>query len=288
MIDVRPSTHALMHVIRSFDSRDGLWDATRTECKKRFSASRTPDKSRIAMCLTAFYISKEDAIIASVWVHSCVDNSFSASIGSRSEALKGKLKYASCSWIELDPADDSIDCGTWSLSEDHVWVCPKPAATGFISFSKPYTDPPQVVLWLKNLCLEKHHNRSIHAYTSNISRSNFALHIDSLAGQNLYGAVVSWIAFPTGMAGVETGYFESQGSTSDPTLRTGNVKFKQGHFTAPPRVVAGISRFQSGNTQDVHIELKTFDVTKEGMKWRFDGGYDTNIDCAGASFIAIE
>lgn len=288
MIDVRPSTQAPMHVIRSFDSRDGLWDATRTECEKRFNALRTPDISRIAMCLTAFYIANEPYIIASAWIHSCVASGFSASIGSRSDTVNGKLKYASCSWIELDPADNSIDCGTWSLREDHAWGCPKVSTTGSISFSKLYTDPPQVVLWLKNLCLEKNHNRSIHAYTSNISRSNFTLHVDSLVNQNLYGAVVSWIAFPAGMAGVETGYFESQGSTSDPTLRTGNVEFKQGHFTAPPRVVAGISRFQSGNTQDVHIELKTFDVTKEGMKWRFDGGYDTNIDCAGASYIAIE
>lgn len=277
-----------MHVIRSFDSREGLWDVGRAESNKAFHTSQAPDISRIAVGLTAFHITKATYLIASARVHSSHGHGFSATIGSRSDGLQGKLKYASCSWVELDPADTSIQCGTWSLNEDHIWTNPKSFTSSSIVFSKCYMQPPQVVLWWKDLFLEGTHNRSVRAYTTNISRSAFTLHIDSLRDQNLYGATVSWIAFPADMAGVETGYFETQGSTGDPTLRTGSFEFKQGRFTAPPRVVAGINRFQSGRLQDVHIELKTFDVTKEGMKWRFDSRHDTNIDCAGASFIAIE
>lgn len=220
------------------------------------------------------------------------DAGFEISITSSTDDVQGYesgIKQASCSWLEIDPQDKDFQFGAFNLIEDHPWNNMKAETLRQIVFEREYPVPPQVVAWVNRFALEISHDRRFHTYADNITSTGFTLHTNSSATEYLYAAGISWVAYPTSRASTYSGTIctPEVNTASAPGSHTGYVAFESGIFTAPPRVMVAINRFQSSKSEDLHLAVRISNITKDGMTWIFTGKGDTKICRAGASFIAL-
>ncbi|KAL0636387.1 hypothetical protein Q9L58_004637 [Maublancomyces gigas] len=247
-----------LQVIRSFSAEDG-GDASAFPCTKTFSTAGEAFLSRFTIGLTSFKIRNSARLIISARITTPEDNGISVTL-SNTEAggYCTDLKSVSCSLLELSEWAVDMQCG---------------ASPGLSVVS--------------GLHLAPFVGRSLRVWVDEITSCSYTLRVYSQATSTIQDVEISWLAYSDERPDLTIGGFEGNWVPGQMSCE-GYLAFKRGCFNAPPRVVVGMTGFKTDESRDLYLSVEVVQVTREGMKWRFDGGQERNIKSATGSFIAFE
>lgn len=202
-----------------------------------------------------------------------------------------KLYYAGSTWLEIPAEDDHFQFGRFGVEDDHPWQKPQLLTTRLIVFPKPYSAPPQVVVWLNKLGMGNAVNERFKIFATHITATGFTLHIDTWGDPMplLDSCRATWVACTAGKAKVFTGTFNTQDMrpANKPQLyNSGYINFGN-TFDAPPRVYMALNSLDVDCKKNLRVIVKASHVSAHGMLWHIDSYSDTILYSAGASFIAL-
>ncbi|KAK4225163.1 hypothetical protein QBC38DRAFT_537972 [Podospora fimiseda] len=196
---------------------------------------------------------------------------------------------AGVSWFRHAANDPDFQSGSWSTTEDHPWDKPKTVTQKQITFPRAYASAPKVIVWLTHIDVNNGANFRVRATVSDITRTGFKLNLDTWADSTLHVATASWIAYPTGKAGVASGSFSTDDvrKWDQPRLLTsGKANFPSGTFTKTPNVIVALNMIDSERWTNLRVKSSASAVNKDGLTWHLDAWADTVLYRAGASYIA--
>jgi len=210
------------------------------------------------------------------------------------DAWAGSILYSGGStWFAVAEDDRYYQFGSFNTLEDHAWDEPQAITKRRIEFVRPYDCPPEVVLWFDFLDMADYRDWRVGATANEIDSTGFTLQIEALGNCALFGGGVSWIAYPAWKGGVVSGRcrteglgIEGQANDSDVLEATGTAKFKGGGFLTTPRVFVAFNMLSVSRGNQMNLEVTIRSVTKSDLTWCIRG-WDTKIDIAEASYIAI-
>ncbi|KAK4163906.1 hypothetical protein QBC43DRAFT_344879 [Cladorrhinum sp. PSN259] len=200
------------------------------------------------------------------------------------------LYSAGVSWFRHASNDPDFQSGSWSTTEDHTWDNPKTVTQKQITFPRAYASAPKVIVWLTKIDVNNGANFRVRATVSDITKTGFKLNLDTWADSTLHVATASWIAYPTGKAGVASGSFSTDDvrTWEQPRLLTeGKTTFPAGTFTKSPNVVVALNMIDSERWTNLRVKSGASSITKDGMTWHLDAWADSVLYRAGASYIAF-
>ena len=193
-----------------------------------------------------------------------------------------RLYSAGCTWLAVPRGHPSFQFGTFHTEQDHIAWNVRHLTSRKIVFGRPYETPPKIVVWLNALDLCRDHNERVMAFATDITTTGFTVHINSWDDTRLFGAGISWFAYPEGFPGICSGSLLPVGGTS------GVVKFEK-KFAKPPRLVlAGLNKLDSDRHGRCSFKIVTEGVSEMGMGIRVEGWGDTVLHSAGVGYLAIE
>lgn len=201
-----------------------------------------------------------------------------------------RLYSATSIWLAMSARDPSYQTGQFSTTEDHPWEQPQLSTSRTIVFTRPYAVPPEIVVWLSMIDMERTRNWRISAFATDVTATGFTININTWDDSLIYEATASWVAYPSGMPGVWSGVYHTYDVRHwDPPqlLTNGTVNFPQGLFQCDPTVLLALNYLDVGYTADLRIRASANPVSHSGMTWHFDGWSDTVLYGAGASYIAF-
>ncbi|KAF8603540.1 hypothetical protein BDV93DRAFT_579642 [Ceratobasidium sp. AG-I] len=198
------------------------------------------------------------------------------------------LYSAGCTWLDVCKHDRDFQFGTYATGE--LSANPNKPSTP-ITFDRPYASVPNIIVWIKDLDLDKGTNYRVKTYATNITRTGFTLNVETWGDTKLYNAGVTWIAHAASRSNIASGGFHT--NEIRPYTETKQqehmkaVKFDK-KFEGKPDVYVGFSQIDSAN--DTNLRLKAFakDVTTEGMNLHINTWFDTVLYQAEASWLAIQ
>jgi len=200
------------------------------------------------------------------------------------------LYSAGCTWMDIAANDRDFQSGSFSTMDDHPWDKPQTTTSRRIDFAKPYAAPPQVVVWLNELDMDKNHNWRVKAYSSDINNTGFTLHIDTWGDTILYSATTSWISHPSNRTNIASGSYNVMDVRpwNAPQLANGKTINFSKTFERTPKVYSALNTLDIDHGHNLRIKMAQTDITNKGMTWHIDSWADTTLYSAGASYIAVQ
>lgn len=200
------------------------------------------------------------------------------------------LYGASCVWLEIAADDPDFQCGSYHTLDYRPWNQPEMLNTRRITFAHPYPVPPTVVTWLTGFDMNREKNWRIRTFATDVSRTEFTLHIDTWGDSVLYTATASWVAYTAGKEGVASGSFNTLSLRSWRNPQSNNSayeRFNGAAFKEPPRVLLAINMLDIDRRDTMRLAVKASSVSAAGMTWHLDSWGNTTLHSAGASYIAF-
>lgn len=233
------------------------------------------------------------------------------------------LFNAACTWLEVEADDPHFQFGSYSTQEHHLAKKPVRANSHLIVFARPYDTPPCVIIWLASFDIPSNNHWRIRTYASEITATGFRIHIDTWGDTVLNSGGATWVAYTADMPDICSGSFSSadnqsllsnepqakgytvagsnmsgkwcnsgfdassSGSGRSKRCHTGHQAFPRGLFTAFPSVIVALSELDVNCCRFLRVRVKTSELSVDGMNWQLEGWVDTDIDSAGASYIAM-
>jgi len=196
--------------------------------------------------------------------------------------LNTKLYRAGCTWLAMPSGHPHFQAGSFGTSEDPAWAPRKHVTHREVVFLHPYEAPPKVIIWLNELDFSVNHNERIMVFATDMTSGGFTAHINSWGGTKLYGAKISWFAYPAGYPGI------CGGTVLPEKGACGVVEFEK-KFTKPPTaVLVGLNKLESDKKSRCSFNIITEGVSEIGMGIRVDGFGDTVLHSAGVSYLVIQ
>lgn len=202
--------------------------------------------------------------------------------------LDTRIYSAGCSWLQILNDDPNFQFGRYSTREDHPHH--QTRTSRLITFPRSYAAPPTVVVMLVGLDMQ--HNRSwrVRTYVTNVTATNFIIHIDTWDNTILHSAAATWIAYPTGLPKVASGTFNTQDvrPLHPAQLNTvGHVSFNHGVFATRPHALLAFNSLDIDCRRNMRVRLDYSNMTTAGMTWHISGWGNTIVYSAGGSYIAL-
>ncbi len=197
---------------------------------------------------------------------------------------------AGCAWLVPPPTDDDFQHGHFATGDDHPPHSPKRQTSRRIAFPRPYAAPPTVIVWLDMLDVDSGANCRVRAYTTDVTRDAFTVHVDTWQNSKLYGAGVYWAAHSAGRRDICSGTFATGDVRhfSKPRLDTSkSLVFTDAEFDAPPQLFLALNSIDVDCYANLRLKVYARDVTSTGMIWHIDGWENTIVYSAGVAFIAV-
>jgi hypothetical protein len=194
-----------------------------------------------------------------------------------------------CAWLRLASEDNDLQTGTFSTMDDHLWYRPQTKTSRRIRFTRPYTEPPTVLVWLNSLDVGKDANCRIKAHASDISIDGFTVNIDSWAETSIYSGRVSFLTFSSGRSDICGGTYTTSDVRNwwDPRPEnSAQISFSK-RFEKPPRVYMALNSMDMQHGRNLRIRLSAENITTTGMTWHIDSWGDTQMYLGGATYVAI-
>lgn len=157
-----------------------------------------------------------------------------------------------------------------------------------IPFASAYTMVPGIVVGLAEVSAACNANVRAKAYTSNIQRDSFKIHIDSWMNTTLYAASCRWLQIEADDMDFQYGSYhtlEDHDWYKYPTQNTRKIKFKR-PYSATPKVVLWLTVIDTGHGSSWRIRSYTTDVTATGFTIHIDSLMDCRLYSAMASWVA--
>ncbi|KAG8845810.1 hypothetical protein FRB96_002269 [Tulasnella sp. 330] len=200
------------------------------------------------------------------------------------------LYSAGSTWLDVAKNDRDFQYGVFSTNDDHPWNQPKTETCRIITFEKPFAEPPKIVLWLKELDIDKSHNWRVKTYADNITKTGFTLHIDTWGDTILYTGTATWIAHPANRTNIASGTYNTMDVRpwNQPRVdNSGHASFGK-TFQKNPLVLTALNWLDIGNTANLRIRALKSNITATGFTWNLDSWGDTTLFSAGASYLAVQ
>ncbi|KAF8453850.1 hypothetical protein BGX38DRAFT_1141376 [Terfezia claveryi] len=204
---------------------------------------------------------------------------FGAHIRSRDDT---RLYRAGCTWLAMPDKHPHFQFGSFSTSDDPAWNAEKHVTHREIVFAHPYEAPPKVVLWFNTLDICCQRNEHIMTFATDVTRTGFTAHINSWGDTRLYGAGISWFAYPDGYPGICSGTVLPETGTYDV------VEFEKKFENTPTAVLVGLNKLESDKRGRCSFNIITEAVSEFGMGIRVEGFGNTVLHSAGVAYIVIE
>ena len=200
------------------------------------------------------------------------------------------LHAAGASWFELSRSYYEYQTGEFSTEDDHPRNKPQLQTSRRINFARPFITPPKVIVFLKQLVMDKSKNCRIETLVSDIEANGFTIHINTWGDSILYRAVASWIAYPGDRPYIFSGTAhtrDARPSDKPQLLNSKSIGFGGVQFWRTPNVFMAINSLDFGCTVNLRIKVKAKNVTPTGLTWRMDSWGDSIFYSAGASILAV-
>ena len=202
----------------------------------------------------------------------------------------GILHAAGASWFELSRSYYEYQTGEFSTEDDHPWDKPQLKTSRRINFARPFITPPKVIVFLKQLDMDKRKNYRIKTLVSGIEANGFTIHIDTWLDSILYRAVAGWIAYPGDRPYIFSGTvntIDARPGIKPQLLNSGLIGFGGAQFWRTPNVFMAINSLDFGCSANLRIKVKAKNVTPTGLTWRMDSWGNSIFYSAGVSILAV-
>lgn len=201
-----------------------------------------------------------------------------------------KLYSAGYSWLELAPGYLEYQAGEFSTQDDHPWDKPQLKTSRRINFDRPFITPPKVIVFLKQLDMDKNKNWRVITNVSDIDANGFTIHIDTWGDSILYSATAGWIAYP----GDRPYIFSGTANTQDvrpwnkpQLLNSKAIGFDGVQFWRTPSIFLALYSLDFDHTANLRVKASADNVTPNGLTWHLDSWGDSIFYSAGVSILAV-
>lgn len=190
-----------------------------------------------------------------------------------------KLYRAGYTWLAMPGGHPQFQSGTVDIWDAGDWHADKLVMHHDVVFPHPYQAPPKVVMWLNLLDFGYVNNERVMTFATDVTRTGFTANINTWGDTKLYGAKISWFAYPARHPEICSGTLQGT---------SGVVGFEK-KFTRPPTtVLVGLNRLETDKSRRCSFNIVTEAVSEIGMGIRVEGFGDTVLCSAGVSYLAIE
>lgn len=150
-----------------------------------------------------------------------------------------------------------------------------------------YSEPPNVVVWLKALDLIKGANWRVSAVARNVTATSFELAIESWSDTRVFSAAASWVAYPQRRDGVYSGVVStSPGQYPPPSENGGKIKFPAA-YDREPKVFAAISHLDMDSARNLRLKGFVDGVDNAGFTWHANTWADSVLYSARLNWISF-
>lgn len=153
-----------------------------------------------------------------------------------------------------------------------------------------YSEPPNVMVWLSALDIDKSRNYRVRALARNVTATGFDLDIESWLDTILYSATASWVAYPKNSDGAVSGRVSTLDVRSwFPAVpeNSKEVAFPAKFFDKVPKLFVGISEIDMDSSANLRVKTYADSVTKDGFVWHGDTWLDSQLYAVSADWIAF-
>ena len=215
------------------------------------------------------------------------EEGFTASLNAWGDSI---LYFAGASWLELAPGYFEYQNGEFSTQDDRPWNKPQKETSRRIYFSRPFINPPKVIVFLKQLDVDKNKHCRVVTRVSDIDVSGFNIHINTWGDSILYSATAGWIAYPSDRPYI----FSCTVSTKDvrpsnkpQLLNSKSIGFDGVQFWRTPSVFMAINCLDFDHRANLRIKARAKNVSPTGLTWHMKSWGDSIFYAGGVSILAV-
>jgi hypothetical protein len=294
--DLSDGDKAYIHFVYPPDSLDAgqfntmevrPWNQPRVQnTKTKYLWKKYPTAPRLPLGLTSLDIDCGWNIRITASATDISQETFTAGLNAWADTV---LYSAGFTYVEAGPGFEYLQTGTFNTQEVGRWQDHAPKNSKRINFPTPFEgQAPRVICWLNSVDMDKRYNWRCTTYATDIDANGFTVHIDTWADTVMYSAGMTWLAYPSDLAGVSSGSFNTQDVRpwSQPQHdNSANVSFST-NFTKVPKLIMALNGFDYDHSKNLRLRLSTSSVTQTGMTWHLQSWYDSIMYSAGASYFA--
>ncbi|KAG8798813.1 hypothetical protein FRC16_006507 [Serendipita sp. 398] len=193
------------------------------------------------------------------------------------------ILYASrVGWIEMTPNEQYGRFSTADAPRSPVGE-PRTKTSRRITFSRPFDQPPRVVVTLSALDMEAGRDCRVVVRATDIESDGFVIHIDTWDDSVLHMAKADWFAYPVDRKDIVTGTLTGLDSSGKKRNHIGTIDF-DGELSKIPNVFVGINMLDVGCEASLRVSAFVDSVSTTGMTWRIETWGDTLLYGAGISY----
>jgi hypothetical protein len=160
-----------------------------------------------------------------------------------------------------------------------------------ITFERSFVTTPKVVVFLKSFDTGGGGSTRVKAYTSDVDRTGFTIHVETWADTNLYAAVAGWVAYPEDRSNIYSGTVNTMDVRpwQNPQTQTSQeINFHGYAFQKKPNVFVALNFIDISTQANLRITAYVDNVKTDGLTWHVDSWADTKLWAAGISYIALD
>lgn len=157
-----------------------------------------------------------------------------------------------------------------------------------VSFPKPYSAPPNVVVGLNMLSIDCNKDICVNSHAKNLQKDLFEIHIDGSKDAGLYGGGCTWLEVEKNDPDFQLGTFstlEDHPASKPQTLTSRHITFPRAYGSVP-RVVVWLTGFHLNRETLWRVKTYTTDITETGFTIHIDTWLSSVLYSASASWIA--
>jgi hypothetical protein len=201
-----------------------------------------------------------------------------------------QINNASCTWLEIPDTPDYADyqTGLFSTSDDHPWNQVRSLTQRNITFTRPFTVPPTVVVWLTGFDTAQNAQMSLNATATDITTTGFTINLDSISGIPVYGQWTNWVAIPQASPfGLQTADFGVVGAITQSSTGTSTFDQRDLNATVAPAVTGAINQVVVGGPTAYRTSLTLGNVTGSTVDWTASTSGDAAMPICKGTYITI-
>lgn len=202
----------------------------------------------------------------------------------------GDYYSAGFNFLEIGAGNCDFQIGKWNTLENCPWTTGEQFYSHDVTFERSFPTAPQIAVWLTAFDMDSKNGMHLSATASQITSTGFRICIDSPGDCALRAAIATWIAYPTGMAGIASGRISTNDmrpEMSSQSYNSGYLAFPNGCFESPPQIFLAINALHISPHSLVNVKATTSSLSAAGFSWHLDSWGDTTLNSAEAVYIAI-
>ena len=259
-----------------------------TSTKDKYFYEKYPAVPQLALGLTSLDISTDQNIRIRAEASQVTTEKFVAGLNCWADT---RLYSASMSYLEVSrPRFSYVQTGSYNTTETRPGNKAQLLNTKRITFARPFSARPKVVVWLNALDMDRWHNWRIKVRATNVDTRGFTLHLDSWSDSLLYSAGATWLAYPADQPNVISGRFSTDEFRPWDRPRpdtAGSTVFAKSFRNEIPKVMVALDTLDYLCGKNLRVRLSLSSVSPRFMWWHLQSWSDSVMYSAGASYFAF-